>query len=528
MAHKRFIPTLIALHCLALLSLAAEPADSLGYETKRRQILENSPDERATLILSAAQDLARDGYYAEAMELIFAMQDTAIAPDWDIELDTPSVGPDDSSGVRGPVPGVSAAGTMASGSFSGYVQSILDYEEWESLDTSIGGRVRAKLEWDPKGRLLDRVTTVLQASDRNAYVDASAKGSAWKNMLKLEGDALAERKRWRTYGDSLDRLFLQAKAEFNTRRFRKPLAIVAPVFAEMERFRHDRFGSQSYRSFGANPGLEAVSDNLLKTVLLSWDARRTDYPDFPSASNLRQGPVASGEWYGDRVALDAESEFQTYRYNRDTSLYRMRQLATRAGVLVRTLPWLKAGVRTVGESEYEDYRDSLGIVTLDTLRPVDTVLAAFRLRGTRWTVTPQLIAEWASAYSASLAASFSRARYPVLFDVDGQILQTPRYINTSADDWRFQAGLSALTKAIFFTLSLDYEVNRVPASLNYSSTGSSKGVSLNSNVFWKVQPWIEIDFTCSATRRLELAPGFLTGNINDNATASLGLTSRLP
>jgi hypothetical protein len=525
LVHQRSLLTFLLAHCVALLAHAAEPADSLTFEAKRRQILEHTPDERATLILSAAQDLARDGYYAEALDLIFSMQDPSAAPDWEIDFDTVAVKPGQSGDGMLPSPRPALSQAIPG---SGYVQSTLEYEEWDGLDTTLGGRVRAKLEWDPRGRLLDRITTVFQGSDRNAYFDASAKGSAFGNMLKLEGDALAEKKLWQTYSDSLDRAFLQAKAEFNTRRFGKPVSVEIPAFAELEQFRHERFGSQSYRAYGASPGLEAVSDNLLKSMILSWELRQTDYPYLPSASSLRQGPAAAGEWYGDRVSLDAETHFDTYHYNRDTSLYRMRRLETRAGVFVRTFRWLKVGFRTQGETEFEDYRDSVNIITLDTIQPDDTVLAEYRLRGSQWTVQPQLIAEWASAYSASLIFSFARARYPVLFDVNGQILETPRYINTSADDWRLEAGISALTKAIFFTLSLDYEVNWVPTSLNYSSTGSSKGASLNSNLFWKVVPWMEIDFSCAITRRFELAQGFLSGNINDNATVSLGIASRFP
>jgi hypothetical protein len=503
---------------MAAFSFASEPTDSLAYEAKRRQILENAPDERATLILGAAQELARDGFHAEALDLIYSMQDTVGGQDWEGDFDSVL-----SAGQAPQLP-IKAPGAFT----SGYVQASVDYEEWEHLDTLVGGRIRAKLEWDPKGRLIDRVSTVFQGSDRNAYFDLSGKGSAMGGLLKWEGDGLVEKRfprlygdslTRRDYGDSLDRVFLQAKLEGNTRRFGKPLSVVVPTFAETDAYRHDRVGYYSYRAYGAGPGLEAVSEDLRKTLILSWDLRRTEYPSSPSASNLRNGPVALGEWYGERIALDAESRFINYGYDRDTSLTRISRLETRAGLFVRTWPWLKIGVRTVGESETDAYVDTVDLLTLDRLQ------ARYSLEGSLWSVRPQVVAEWASTYSASLGMSFARGDYPVLDRLEGRTLLFPLYQNYSADDWKAEAGFSILSKAIFFTVSLDYEENWVAHPEIYRQ-GSSKGVGLDGNLFWKIRRWFEIDVSCNATRRIWLARGYASGNIVDVVNLSLGLSSR--
>ena len=505
---------------------AAEPADSLGYEAKRRQILEHAPDERSTLILGAAQDLARDGYYAEALDLIYSMQEDDAGKDWEKDFDSVlSAGGD--SGL-GKLPAGSAA--KQAPAYTGYVQASLDYEEWEFLDTLVGGRVRGKLEWDPPGAV-DRLTTLFQVSDRNAYFDLSGKGTLYGGSLKLEGDAMAEKKIWRANrdefedtvqvqhatGDSLDRLFLQARAEGNSRRFGHPLAVVVPVIAEAELYRHDKPGYYSYRSIGASPGLEAVSDNLLKSLILSWEMRRREYPESPGSSEFRQGPVASGEWYGKRVAFDAETRFVDIAYDRDTSLTRSNRLETRAGLFVRTWPWLKVGLRTVGESETDEHVDNLDVLTL----------ARYSLEGAVWSVQPKLVAEWSSAYSASLGLNFTRGDYPIISAIDGQVLLFPLYQNYSADDWKAEAGFSILSKAIFFTLSVDYEENWVAYPQIYRQ-GSSKGFGLNGNLFWKLHRWIELDVSCDATRRTWLADGYTSGNISNAINLSVGLMSRFP
>lgn len=520
---------------MASLTLASEPTDSLAYEAKRKQILEHAPDERATLTLGAAQELARDGFHAEALDLIYSMQDTVGGQDWESEFDSVLWEGSDTSAIEGktgmgrsrapgPALPVKAAGAFTSGS----VQASMDYEEWEYLDTLVGGRIRAKLEWDPQGRLVDRITTVFHGSDRNAYFDLSGKGSVQGGLLKWEGDALVEKRfprlygdslSRRDYGDSLDRVFLQAKLEANTRRYGKPLSVVVPAFAETDVYRHDRIGYYSYRAYGASPGLEAVSEDLRKTLILSWDLRRTEYPSAPSASNLRNGPVALGEWYGRRVSLDAESRYINYGYDRDTSLTRISRLETRAGMFIRTWPWLKIGVRTVGESETDAYVDTVDLLTLDRLQ------AQYSLKGSVWSVQPQVVAEWASSYSASLGMTFTRGEYPVLDRISGRTLLFPLYQNYSADDWKAQAGFSILSKAIFFTVSLEYEENWVAHPEIYRQ-GSSKGLGLDGNLFWKIRNWFEVDVSCHAARRTWLAPGYSSGNIANVVNLTLGITSR--
>lgn len=514
MSSLRFLPIAFT----AILALSAAPnaradeqGDSLAYEAKRRQVLERGPDDRQGAVLAAAQDLARDGYFAEALDLIFSMQDTARA-DWEDEFDI-ALEEATKAAAAGPLAKPPAARAY------GYVQSGLDFEQWDDLDTTLGGRVRAKLEWELRAGPVERVSAVAQGSDRNAYFDFTTRGAVLRRMLKFEAEALAEKVLWRTSGDSLDRMFLQARLEPTTRPLGLPVAAEAPLVLETELFRHDRFGAQSYRAAGISPGLQAMSENTGKSILLSWEMRGTEYPDAPAASNFRDGPVASGWWFGDRVALDAETRFSTTRYNRDTSLFRHRRLETMAGGSVRVWRGLKLGLRTTGESDVEDYSD-----VVDTL--FGPLQAEYRLQGTAWSLAPRLAGEW-SAYSATLDFSFARGRYPVVSEAGGTTLPYPRYLNVSSDDWKAGAGFTMLTKAIFLTLSLDYEVNWVPNPAVYS-VGSSKGLGANASLFWKLRPWFEVDATASATRRLEMQDGYSAGNISGNTILSLGITSRFP
>ncbi|MDB5049373.1 MAG: hypothetical protein JWO30_2444 [Fibrobacteres bacterium] len=506
--HKKSFTLLLPfLLCLAASAIAAEPADSLAFAAKRRQILERNPDERATLILEAAEDLARDGYYTEALDLIFSLENPEAAQaDWDSDF---TVEP------RIPAPASHPLGTSA----SGYVQTSIDYEEWEGLDTLVSGKVRTKLDWDPNGGLIDRISSVFQGSDRNAYFDVAAKGAAWRRMLKFEGTVQSEKMLWQPYSDSLDRIYAQAKLEGNTRALGKPVSVVTPVFAEVQQYRHGKFGSQSYRALGATPGLEAVSGDLRKSLILSWELRNTDFPSARSDGNYRNGPVASGEWYGNRITIDAETRFQTTRFFRDTSRYRLKELETRGGAFVRTWRWLRAGIRTSGNTEIDDYQDSVYI-------PIDTrILGSYQLKGSSWMAQPQLIADVTPAVSATVSLGYTQARFPILNRVGGFNLQTPKYLEESYDDWKPSLGVTILTKAIFLTVSADYEENWIANSPEYT-VGSSRGIGLNFDMTWKVRPWLEIDGSGMLSRGRDF--GALPGRIQNMRSFSLGLISRFP
>lgn len=513
-AESPLLVAFLAFSCLAVTARADEKSDSLAYEAKRTQVLEHGPDERQGAILGAAQDLARDGFYAEALDVIFSMQDTSEA-DWESAFDEAM----DSAALSGM--GRATVGPGA-GKIYGYVETGAGIERWEDLDTTIvGGHVRAKLEWDPPGSGFDRLSAETQFSDRNSYFDFVTKGAVLRRMIKFETQALAEKKLWQSYGDSLDRLYLLGRMDLTTRPLGKPLAFEAPGYVAAELFRHEKFGSQSYRSAGITPGLQAMSENTAKFILLSWELRGTQYPSADASSNFSDGPVASGWWYGERLSLDAETRFTTTRYNRDSSLFRTRRLETLAGGSLRTLRWLKLGLRTSGLSDLEDWEESVA-------RSVDTVSVDFRLTGSSWMLRPEVTAEWAGAYSTSLACAFTRGRYPVLEESEGIAFPYPHFITPSSDDWKYQAVFTMLTKAIFMTLSVDYEVNWVPYSPLIYSVGTSKGAGLDCNLHWNLWRWLELDFNSTATRRLELAEGFTSGYISSNTLVSLGLTARLP
>jgi hypothetical protein len=512
-------PIALCAACLAfaLGARADERSDSLEYAAKRQLILEQSPDEREGAILAAADDLARDGYYPEARDLLFSMQDTTEADfedEFDRSLDSARAQMAEEKGR-----GASAKAASASRA-SGYVQSGIDYDRWDGVDTILSYHLRSRLEWNPSGKTFERVAAVVQASDQNAYFDLTAKGTTAGRLLRFETEALAEKLMWRPYGDSLDRAYVLQRFEFTTRPLGKAVALEALAFLETEQYRHDRFGSPSHYAAGITPGLQAMSANTAKSLLLSWDARGYLYPGARDYSYFRHGPVASGWWYGDRLVFDAESRLAATRYRRDTSLTRDLRLETQAGASVRIWRGIKAGARVSGESEMDDYRDSVS-------NSFNSVFADFRLAGSAWTLRPQLSAEWKGAYTAALGLAYTRSRYPLLSEAGGLRLDNVLFLNTSNDDWKAEAGFTMLTKAIFLILSLDYEENWVPYNSIYT-LGSSKGLGLAGNLYWKLRPWFQIDATLETTRRLWLTPGFSGGMISNNLLLSAGVTSHFP
>ncbi len=491
-------------------SYADEESDSIQFQQKRIKILSNPPSERLTLILGAAEDLAREGFFAEAIDLLFDLEDTTANLRFQ-ENFLSDTGSDTS---------LDNAFEKSTNNFNGYVQGSTDYDQYTGQSQPWSGLIRSKLEWVSAEKNLDRVTTFFQGSDRNVSFDLLSKGSAFRRLLKMEGEALIEKKINQTYGDSLDRGYAWLQMEGNTRPLGKSISLALPLRISAEQFRYDRFGYLSSQSIFMGPGLEAVSNDLRKSVNITWEIQNTFYPRSRETSNLRQGPVAWGEWYGDRISIEAETRFQTYGYVRDTSLIKRKNLETRASAFIRTWPWLKVGFRTLGETESSDYSDTIYFTNLNRLSE------HYQLKGANWNIQPQLIGEWASIYSATLGLTYSQGVYPILSSLNGQDLEVPKYIDEPFQDWRPSLSFTVLGKSIFLNLAIDYQSNTGSAASSFYSIGSSRGWGLNGIMNWKIRPWLELDFSGMVEK--ELSAGTLPGRIQDLTSFSLGFTSRFP
>lgn len=173
----------------------------------------------------------------------------------------------------------------------------------------------------------------------------------------------------------------------------------------------------------------------------------------------------------------------------------------------------------VGESENGEYQDSVG------LKNFNPVQASYALKGSTWSVQPQIVWDWASAYTLTLGVAYGQGIYPVITFLDGQELEFPKYLETPYEDWQPSLGLTILAKSIFLNLTLDYTINSIPTASMYSM-GSSQGMGMDATLFWKLSSWLEIDLNSKLTRRI--AASALPGRIENTTSLSLGITSRLP
>jgi hypothetical protein len=500
----------------------AAAADSLAYEAKKRQILEGAPDVRLSAVLEAAEELAREGFWAEAVELIYDLEDTAWAEkaeDFLAEDTAPAL-------PAAPAPKPAPWGWAALRELRSYVRSGFEYDDWD--ENPFGGEIRAKLEWLPADGFLERVTPTFAGSDRRAYAGLAARGSAFGRMLKLDAEGLAEKKLWQAYGDSLDRISLQGLAELGTRPLGKPVSFVLPLRGEIERYREDRLGLLSRQSFGAAPAVEAVSRDWRRSLLVSWDLRRYDFPTSASSGFLRNGPSALANWYGDRFTLEGEAQYLDDRYRRSTSMFRSRAWEARAAAFVRPWSRLKAGLRLFHNGELSSYRDTLRTLTpvlVDTVLgyATDTLQARFDLSGRVSTVQPVITVEWAAAYSASLSLAYTRGWYPIIGSYGGKPLSWPQFIDESYSAWKPEATFSVLSKRLFLNLTLGYEMH-APSPSEFYFQGPSRGAGAGGHCSWKLSPFLEVDFSGLWRKRLD---GRSTpGQVQDMVSLSGGLISR--
>lgn len=544
---------------------AEPPSDSLAFEMKKRRILENSPDVRMTAVVDAAEDLARDGFYAEALDLIYDLEDTAWSAKAEAALEAELARedglaaadslPDDSLGApaeRGPAPLAGARGivprspadTFGPGGgpppaapkaaaavlpeLQSYVRSSLEYDDWDG--SPIGGEVRAKLEWLPEDSFLERLTPTFSGSDRRAYFGLAARGSAFGRVLKVSAEALAEKKMWQTYGDSLDRLSAHAVVEAGTRPLGKAVSVSLPLRGEVEQYRHDRLGLLSRRSLGAAPALEAVSADWRKSVTAAWEARVYRFPSSGPSGFVRQGPLVMANWYGDHFTVELEGQVMDDRYRRDTSMFDSRMWEGRAQAFVRPFPRFKAGLRLHHNGEYSRYADTLRTLTAvladSPADPavdyrVDTLVGRYNLQGRVSTVQPVLTLEWAAIYSASLSLAYTRGWYPLLRTHGGKDLFPALFIDESYTAWKPEASFTVLSRKVFLNATAGYELHKPAASPHYY-TGYHEVLGLGGNLSWKLGRFMEMDFSGLFRTQTKGASSAAL----DMTSLSAGITSR--
>jgi hypothetical protein len=477
---------------------------------------------RLAAVLEAAEELAREGYHAEALELVYDLEDTAWSEraleEFLADSLPPLAFPGDSAGSR------SAAPALAR--LDSYVRSSFEYDDWD--DQPLGGEMRAKLEWRPDSSHLERLTPVFGGSDRRTFLGLSGRGSAFRRMLKADAEVLAEKDLGGS-GDGgilLDRFTAHGLLEAGTRPLGKTLSFVLPLRMQSEHHRDDPLGVLSRRSIGVAPAMEALSSDLRRSLQIAWDFRWNSFPSSPLSGYFRTGPSFLANWYGDRFSAEAEAWILEDSYRRDTSLFNLRIWDVRAAAYAR--PWRKvlAGVRLLRSAERGRYLDTLWFAapSSGTSSPLPAAeRARYVLEGWSVTVQPVVTVDWAPSYSSSLSMAYTRGSYPMVTAIGGRALAWPQFADESFRSWRPEATFSVLSRRLFLNVAANYETH-APSASPYYFQGYSEGAGMAADFTWKINAWAEADFSGRWRKRLDDKTG--AGYVEDNLSVSAGFTSR--
>ena len=174
----------------------------------------------------------------------------------------------------------------------------------------------------PEGPFLSASPPPSPGSDRRAFFGLAGRGSAFGRILKVSAEALAEKKMWQTYGDSLDCFSALAVVEAGPVPWERPCRSAC---------RARRGGGIPLRSPGpalatqpgGRPRLGSRLRRLRKSVMAAWEARIFSFPS-SRLGFLRQGPYLLANWYGDHFTAELEAQVMDDRYRRDTAMFASR------------------------------------------------------------------------------------------------------------------------------------------------------------------------------------------------------------
>jgi hypothetical protein len=440
-------------------------------------------------VIEAAEDLAAEGFYEEAADLLV---DLLVASEEDT-LGEPEALPDMT--LEDTVPERPVEWRVAAGGDYYY------YEDIDSSDTLLQyfaeneayyvGEVSVGLEWRPDEAPGSLLASALHVSNTAIDGEVVAELENADRTMSLEVALRGEKHVRSEFGDSSDNVGIRIAADPSSGPSESPVVVSLPLEGEIENYRYSRPGYGDCRSVRLSPTVTLNFPGFGRSLDLGGDFERAVYDSVDRYRDLwRYGPSASTRLWFDYVSLSADLSYVWERYpGSDGAVFPERQqvLEVSADLSVVPLPWLEA--RLAG-----DFTHSVSEYTYG--RVVDTV-RTYRLPTPAASVTPQIVFSPGVLGSMSVGFTYEMSHAP-LEDVEGM----PMYIDDWYDAYEPSVGAGLSSEKVFVDGSVSFrmeDVREVGVPLdsaaaaeaytyNFSEDSRSARVSLSASV--SITTWL--------------------------------------
>jgi hypothetical protein len=516
--------------------VSAFNADSLAYVFIRDSVDTSLMlQEGMTELLDATDNLFKEGYYAEAFDLLQedlstrnAIIDTTVKFAkglTDLEYSetspvkpvaVPLVLSQNESKKKGHISWRIYSGASCDLVSDADSQSVFDstvynqdsitanYSVWDATnDNAYHGFVSARLLWTNPLSFVSSIEPTVYFSDTRLRGGISAYGTGSRQFFKYRFLVEGEKKLNEEYKDSSDGIKGEARFEVSTRPLRFPLFASCEVAPRAEKFHFERSYYTSSVGYSIKPYVGYQSPDGSFFGELAWNSMIDNhYRAFSVDDVRRNGPSFEINWYTTHLSMNTQGEYthEYYPYQDNPAI--TKTFNADANMIFRVLPILELGcdgrfshVQTTYQEQdvlYNDFsRDSMMSYTLGP--------------DISYMLKPKIAICPFAGITSEISLTYERNNYAHIDSLNGKVLSEPLKQWESYDVYEPEVRLHVVHQTVTIDGGCRYRFENVLASQTDYSVSDTNTVYLTRMAYdqneWNpflslmvdIRQWISVD-----------------------------------
>ncbi len=374
-------------------------SDSVAYSKFKLEFLAHQGNsEMVKLFIEAADGLAQEGLFSEALSLLKETVPTDLSEELSIDEDYDSLDFDELDKLLDTLtlPEMNNKQyTWLLNANGSYYNNLFYFKQDTATDTSsvIETKddlfdIHAAFEWRPDSSLFEKIEPYLYISNNRGKVGSDVDLSFFKDHLNLDCTFEGEMSINEEYKDSSNGIRGEMEGVTHFPMAKKYLSLSTRGLISIERYLHNRLYYTSNIKGWIEPTLVFETYGMLKQLSFGWLYGLDDYQrvDNVEDDRSRHGPQCNISLWTESITFDfdASYEFERYPvYEKEKNAYKpdKRNIA-RANIwsFAKLKEWLKIDLN--GNYQYEQerfglYEISLDSIVSDTIN--DTLIITFQL-----------------------------------------------------------------------------------------------------------------------------------------------------
>ncbi|MBD3345393.1 MAG: hypothetical protein GF401_10060 [Chitinivibrionales bacterium] len=540
------LPVLTLWLFLLSLSAAAQPADSLNYYHTRNKMMQ-SQDEDILKAVKAADALAGQGFYTEALDLL-----NEIAP----VIQTPV--PPGSAPKHRP-PEMKNTWRIMSGMDYYYLKDIgkADTSDQEARDSiqqlkeePFAVFAKASLEYTPSSAFIRSLTPSVYIGNNRTSIDLESRFHFFKKWLNTDIYAKAEKQLMRSdefrgdTPDTSDLLEGEIRLELQSFHLDNPAGFSLPLAVTNRTYRYNRSGRSSYLEYSTTPLGEFTTRDFKKTYTAGFLVQYKDYYDrnagigdssgIDSLDIYRFGPTLTADLLLNRITCNFMAGYLFEHYPNSRRIDTRSDYEFEGRIERKINELIRVPVILDYLYSHEEYNQNFlfsvdSIIynpfprfPLDTVAKDTTIPAAYSLYGSSLKAGPGIELSPSPFLQISLEIPVIYRRYNAIDPVADERFSVIQYIDETSVVFEPEIGFRLAPQIFDFRFYFAWlRENMEEKSYYYES--SNTGVRLRSDLYWSLTDKVSLSGTAEYQHKRYRSNSRNSNNVSASFSAQMKL-----